>query len=77
MRYYDSNDLIDVTAVTKVFINMTTYPNITYDKMHTEFIMPTTSMTVHVCRAELASVGRNMPCLTPEWYNNRFQYYPM
>lgn len=76
MQYYDGNDVIDVTGVTKVLVDMTTSRNFTYDQMDVEFLMPKGSIETyfHVCRVEIESVGKNIPCLTPDWYNDRIQY---
>lgn len=76
MQYYDNNDVIDVKRVTKVIVSVTTSRNVTLDKMDLEFLVPkgTSDSYFHMCKVEISSVGRNMPCFTPAWYNDRIQY---
>lgn len=77
MQYYDNNDVIDVTQVTKVIVSMNTSRNVTLDQMDMEFLVPmgTTDSYFHVCKVEISSVGKNIPCLLPDWYNDRMQYF--
>lgn len=77
MQFYDGNDVVDVNSVTKIYVDMTTMRNISYDVMDMQFLVPkgTTESYFHLCRAEIVSVGKNMPCMTPGWYNNYMQYF--
>jgi hypothetical protein len=81
MSFYDSADTVSVTGSTKVVVDMVTSRNITYDKMDMEFLMPVgtygeDSYTYfHVCRVDISFNGKNMPCMTPEWYAGMIEYY--
>ena len=81
MSYYNAgsdpnSDEISVLESTKVIIDMTTNRNIRYTKMDMEFLMPVDSAAtfMHVCKAEVETAGRNLPCLTPDWTNSLVKY---
>ncbi|XP_053377525.1 uncharacterized protein LOC123529018 [Mercenaria mercenaria] len=76
MSFYDTTDTVPVTGSTKVIVDMVTSRNVTYDEMDMEFLMPvgTEYSYFHVCRVDIAFNGKNMPCMTPEWYAKMIQY---
>ena len=81
MSFYDSAtnpqaDEVSVLESTKVLIDMTTNRNVMYTKMDMEWLMPvdTNNAYMHVCKAEIESAGKNLPCLTPEWTNTLIEY---
>ncbi|KAL4226394.1 hypothetical protein ACF0H5_014377 [Mactra antiquata] len=77
MYYYDAQPSIEVGASTKVYVNMTTEASKTYKTIDAEFIMPKlldNYAYLHICKVEIESSGANLPCLTPEWYNDQFSY---
>lgn len=76
MSFYDANDNVPVTGSTKVIMNMTTSRNISYDAMDLEFLMPTGTeySFFHLCRVDIVSNGKNMPCMTPERYGDLIEY---
>ncbi|XP_060593720.1 uncharacterized protein LOC132748179 [Ruditapes philippinarum] len=81
MSFYDGADTVSVTGSTKVVVDMVTARNITYDKMDMEFLMPVGTFGedsytyFHVCRVDISFNGKNMPCMTPEWYAGMIEYY--
>ena len=80
MSFYDGNDLVSVMGSTKVVVDMVTARNITYDVMDMEFLMPVGSFGnenysyFHICRVDISFNGKNMPCMTPEWYGKMMEY---
>lgn len=76
MTFAFGNDNVDVGAATKVYYDVTTNRDVTYPKMNIEAIMPLGNLStkLSICRARMTSVGRNLPCVEPEWINSLFTY---
>lgn len=76
MTYADGLENINVGAATKVYYDVTTNRDVTYPMMNIEAIMPlgNTSAKLSICRARLTRVGKNLPCVAPEWINTLFTY---
>ncbi|KAL3853681.1 hypothetical protein ACJMK2_017204 [Sinanodonta woodiana] len=77
MSYGFGTENVPVTATAKVLVQMTTSRSTVYPTMDVEFIMPLgdTSAIFTLCKARLASVGKNIPCMAPEWINSKVAYY--
>ncbi|WAR25111.1 hypothetical protein MAR_010815 [Mya arenaria] len=76
MEYWNGIDDINVNGNSRIDVTMMTSRNTTYDEFDMEFIMPTSTDTslMHVCRVDIVKNGKNMPCMSPEWYNKKMQY---
>ncbi|KAH3860371.1 hypothetical protein DPMN_023269, partial [Dreissena polymorpha] len=76
MDFYNGNIQVPVNGGTRVDVTMTTSRNVTYDAFDMEFITPfgNTSTYMHVCRVDIVRNGKNVPCISPEWYNTRMDY---
>jgi len=77
MQFWNGIDDINVNMNTRIDVTMATTRNINYDEFDMEFIMPigVDSPLMHVCKVEVTRNGKNTPCLTPEFYNKRMQYF--
>ncbi|KAK3592304.1 hypothetical protein CHS0354_030640 [Potamilus streckersoni] len=77
MSYAFGTANVPVTATAKVLIQMATSRSTVYPTMDVEFIVPLgdTSAIFTLCKAKLASVGKNIPCMAPEWINAKVAYY--
>lgn len=76
MTYVDGKEEVNVGAATKVYYDITTNRDVTYPQMNIEAIMPlgNTTAKLSICRARMTSVGKNLPCVAPEWINTLFTY---
>ncbi|XP_063395828.1 uncharacterized protein LOC134680633 [Mytilus trossulus] len=76
MTYADGKEEVNVGAATKVYYDITTNRDVTYPQMNIEAIMPlgNTTAKLSICRARMTSVGKNLPCVAPEWINTLFTY---
>lgn len=76
MTYANGQENVNVGTATKVYYDITTNREVTYPLMNIEAIMPlgNTSAKLSICRAKMTFVGKNIPCVVPEWINSQFTY---
>ena len=82
MSYYNVLDIADdeysVGESAKLMIDMTTIRNTMYNRMNLEFLMPVETGTketfMHICKVEIETAGKNIPCLMPDWTNQHVEY---
>ncbi|KAK6175217.1 hypothetical protein SNE40_013725 [Patella caerulea] len=76
LSYKYSSGNVRVNEAVTVLYEITTPKDETFPMFDMEFIAPNSSDTpkVSICRAEVHSVGKNIPCMTKDGINSKWQY---
>jgi len=69
--------VVSVNASTDYRLSVSAYPDTLYDPLYLEVTVPydNTSTVFSICRVELVSVGRNLPCVNQTSINASVTYY--
>ncbi|XP_067685457.1 uncharacterized protein [Haliotis asinina] len=79
MQYTSGGENVYVGSASKVALEITTARNVLLPVMDIEFIMPNDTASdghspITICRTEVISAGRNLPCATKSVINKAVQY---